>query len=512
MTDNLGGRRLDALLDEACARFAGSPALVDDASTVTYGVLAERARLLSGRLAAAGHRPGRPVLLAVDNRCADLVCQLAAWRNGAVVVPVHRGSPAAAVAETAGRTGAEILLGDPAGTPESWEALLETGRDDWVRRLGAPASGVPAELDAGQALVMFTSGSTGRPKGVVVPHDAFAAKLDAIAAVLPFGSRETTLHVLQLNFAFGQWTSLLTLLTGGTVHLVPRFTAEDVLRRLAARPFDRVAVVPSMIRMILAELDDPAVRRRQAAAAGSPGVWITGGEPLSAGAGRRLRELLPGSGIADVYGLSETSTSDFILTADRYDLDAGTIGRPGPRVTFMIAASDGTPCPEGVTGELWLRTPYLMTGYLDDPEATAATMTDGWFRTGDLARVPPGRDVVELMGRSKHLIVRGGIKISPLEIQARYAEHPRCAGCLAVGMPDDLLNERVHLLFVPRGDTPPDEAELRTWARDRLEPYKVPDRVHIVADLPAGRTGKADTDAARRLVAELLGAAGGGTA
>lgn len=502
--------RLDALLMDACSRFAHRNALVENGRAVTYAELATAAEQVRTELVAVGHQAGEPLIVAVDNRCGDVVAQFAAWLAHAVVVPVHRSSPVAVINAVARRTGARWVLGDPSHRPEEWAGVVSSlgGADAWAQPLVDGESCRPAELDGDQALVIFTSGSTGQPKGVVLSHRAFAGKLSAINSVLPFATGSHTTHILQLNFSFGQWTALLTLVSGGTLRLVRQFDTELLLDRLASGPTDRVAVVPSMLRMLVRALEEPQrgpERLRALSRQDSPRLWIAGGEPLTAGLGRRLRTLLPHACITDVYGLSETSTSDFILPPNLYDGGAGTIGRPSPGVSFQIARADGSECPRGDVGELLIRTPYLMTGYLSDSAKTQATMTGAWLRTGDLARVRMNDGMVELAGRSKQLIVRGGVKVSPLEIEALFAEHPGCADCLAVGLPDPVLGERIHLLVVPRNDKVPDSDALRVWGRSGMERYKVPDRFHIVPELPLGRTGKIDRLQARRIAAEAAG-------
>jgi acyl-CoA synthetase (AMP-forming)/AMP-acid ligase II len=490
--------RLDDLILTACARFPERLAVDDGQDQLTYRNLAGEVLSTTRALSAAGHRAGEPILVAVDNRSGDLVAQLATWSAGGTAIPVHRSTPAQVLLTTARRVGAQLILGDPRHHPAAWSEVAAGTGESWVHAVATTPSPVPAELDRDQALVIFTSGSTGQPKGVVLSHRIFHDKLHAIAKVLPFADGDTAVQVLHLNFSFGQWTSLLTLATGGTLRLVPRFTVDGVLGLLANGPVQRIAVVPSMLRQIATVLERARAWPDKLTAVGSPATWIAGGEPLTAGLGRRLRRILPASGIADVFGLSESATSDFILTPDRYDDEAGTIGRPSPGVEFRVE-----PLPDGGpvgAGELWLRTRYLMTGYLDDPAATAATMTGEWLRTGDLVRHRPD-GLVELIGRAKQLIVRGGAKISPLEVEAAYTAHPDCVGCVAVGIPDEELGQRVHLLFVARDGSRPDEASLREYGRELLDRYKVPERVHFVDALPLGRTGKLDRGAAESLLA-----------
>src|SRR5688500_13309019 len=162
---------------------------------------------------------------------------------------------------------------------------------------------------------------------------------------------------------------------------------------------------------------------------------------------------------------------------------AGCLGRPAPAVRFRT---------EGEDGQLLLSRPFLMNGYLDEPQLQP--IKDGWLATGDLARErDPG--VVEIVGRKKELIYRGGSKIAPLEIEFACSAHPKVAAALAVGRPDERLGQRIHVLVVPRNqENEPDlaPAEVYAFLSNKLEKYKQPDVLYFARELPAGRTGKAD--------------------
>ena len=136
-----------------------------------------------------------------------------------------------------------------------------------------------------------------------------------------------------------------------------------------------------------------------------------------------------------------------------------------------------------------------MAGYLDDPAQSAAAFVDGYFRTGDLATVRSD-GYVQLVGRSKDVVSRGGNKIAPLEIENLFAQHESVFAALAFGVPDQRLGESLHLMIIAR-DRNLSERDLREWAKDRLERFKIPDVFHFVETIPAGRTGKADRGAAR---------------
>ncbi|HJT06024.1 MAG TPA: fatty acid--CoA ligase family protein, partial [Stellaceae bacterium] len=359
----------------------------------------------------------------------------------------------------------------------------------------------PRAILSGAALVVFTSGTTGEPKGVVLSHEGFAGKLAAIDSVLAFTDETRTLLVLQLTFSFGQWVSLLTLVRGGTLVLHEKFDGRRVLATLAEARIDRLGVIPTMLRAMLPILRGPEgpMLLEALGADGIARLFMAGGEPLPYSLGRLYREIVPRLALCDIYGLTETNTSDFILPRDEQDRFPGTIGRPSPGVAFAIHDGEGRAMPAGQAGELVIKTPFIMKGYLDRPDLTAAAFRGEYFRTGDLAEATP-EGVVRLVGRAKELILRAGNKISPIEVERAFLDHPEIAEALATGLPDPLLGEAIHLLVVPVPGASPTAQALRAWASGRLDKYKIPDAVHIGPAIPLGRTGKADRAALKAML------------
>jgi long-chain acyl-CoA synthetase len=300
------------------------------------------------------------------------------------------------------------------------------------------------------------------------------------------------LSQLQLVFIFGLWVSLLTLMKGARLILVPKFTDEAMARGLAEGTV--LAGVPSMFRTLLTYPNVTAPKLRA--------MW-SGGEVLAPALAHALARLAPAA-IHDLYGLTETGSCDFHLGSAGQPQGFGTIGHPTERVTFRIA-HNGAAVAAGETGELQIRTPFGMLGYLDGTALTEASFEDGYFKTGDLARLTAD-GAVALIGRTKDIISRGGNKIAPLEIDNLLAEHPEIAAALCAGVADERLGEVIHAVIVTRAGARLDAAALRDWLLARTERFKVPDVFHFRDALPSGSSGKAD----RRAVAQLASQPGNG--
>jgi len=435
--DNLG-----RLLLKSAAQFADAPALIDARGSLSYRELAAAGSAVAQALRANGLAPDEPVLVPVANEARDLAALAGVWLAGGVAVPVARHAPAPAVEAVRAATGVRFSVTNDAAR------VTETGDRPPPKRA----------LLKGAALIVFTSGSTGRPKGVVLSQRAFAGKLEAIDSVLDFTQRTRALVVLQITFIFGMWVMLLTLLKGGTACLHARFEAAAILAALKEQRISDAAFVPTMLRRFLS-LDETVAG--PLLTGGTLQRILTGGEPFGRELGAHLAQLMPEVQVVDIYGLTETCSSDFFLRAGERAELAGTIGRPGPGVEFRIA--------------------------------------DGYFRTGDLAR-RRGDGAVELAGRIKEVIVRGGAKVSPLELDQALAQHPGVAAALTTGVPDPIMGERIHALIVPRANAGIDEQELRGWIAGRIERFKCPDVYHFAAELPTGRTGKIDRNALREQV------------
>jgi malonyl-CoA/methylmalonyl-CoA synthetase len=436
-------------------------AIADGNRTMTYGEVEAGADREAAKLRRAGLHESEPVLVPVANVAGDIPAFLAVWRAGGVVVPVHRSAPKPVVAALCKQLGNRFVL----------DSEIEQCSSE------PPPS---RTLLADASTIIFTSGSTGVPKGVVLSRARAANKLAMIERMTGWQAGENAFVGLQLTFSFGQWATWLTLLNGGTLHLRGRFDPGEVSAMLASGTIDRFPVVPTMLRVLM----------DLGGALEFGGHILAGGEPLPAALGLQVRGAFPEAGLGDIYGLTETGTSDFFVHPQDYDRYAGTIGHAGEGIEWRL---------DRHSGELQIRSPWRMQGYLDAPDLTEDACVGDWFRTGDLAE----RDdsgALRLVGRIKDLILRAGNKIAPLEVEAVFLGHAGIANALATGVEDPDRGEAIHLAVVPRKGEELVGEDLRAWAGDYLERHKIPDVIHVVEDLPTGSTGKVDRQAMRRLI------------
>lgn len=483
-TGNLG-----ALVAAACRQHHDALAIDAAGTALTYAQLLQTGTAIAARLTSLAVEKNEPVHVRVSNQPHDLAGLLGIWLAGCVAVPVHRTSPEAVSARILDRTQARFAVDVP---------LAFTDAEDAIERIGATPPAPREQLDDA-ALIIFTSGSTGAPKGVVVTHQAFSAKLFSIDAMIHFRAAERTLLLLNITFSFGIWVSLLTLLGGGTIVLPEKFDPALLLAQLREQTIHRVGVVPTMLRALLA-LVPAASRDADAFACPHLRQILTGGEQLSEHLAMQIETLFPNADLINIFGLTETSTCDFFQFPNYRRAKPTSLGLPSSHVEYRVVDELHAPVPPGTIGELQLRSPYLMRGYLDEPQLTAAAFAGTWFRTGDLAIATADGDV-QLMGRQKELIVRGGNKVTPMEIEQAIAMFEGVGAAMAVGAPDEILGERIHALVVPCAGNVVDVAALRAFLCLKLEKYKIPDFFYEADALPIGRTGKADRRELRSMVA-----------
>ncbi len=354
-----------------------------------------------------------------------------AWSTGAAVLPMDHRLP-----EPEARTLLEIAR--------------PTARLD-AKALWREADGVPVDPDV--ALVMATSGSAGRPKLAELTHQALAASIAASARRLDATAADAWVCCLPVAHMGGMLVLLRAVLQDAPVAVHPAFDVEAFEREASAR---FASLVPTQVVRLLDAGADLARLR----------AMVVGGSGLPAGLAGRVRGV--GATMVATYGLTETCGGCV------YD------GVPLDGVELRIGEED----------EILVRGPVLLRGYRGDRSATAATIgPDGWLRTRDAGRLVRGR--LKVLGRLDDVILTGGEKVWPGEVEATLREHPRVAEAAVVGRPDHAWGERVVAFVVPaQGSAPPLARALRVWTADRLARHKVPSEVRVVSSLPRSALGK----------------------
>ncbi|WP_146073686.1 AMP-binding protein, partial [Amycolatopsis sp. CA-126428] len=483
-----------ALLENA-TRFAGKAAFADDHRAVTHGELEARTRRLAGHLAALGVRHGDRVAICLGNRVSTVESYFAVLRAGAVGVPLNPGSAPAELAHPLEDSGAVAVITDAAQAARLRFAphvrLLVTG-DDVPAGAHAydelavtePAVPAPDDLDLDEPAWMFyTSGTTGRPKGVLSTQRNCLWSVASCYVPFPgLSDQDRVLWPLPLFHSLSHIACVLSAtVVGATVRITDGSSTDDVIRLLRAEDSTFLAGVPTTYHHLV------RAARQRGFSAPSLRIGLAGGAVLGAGLRSEFEEIF-GVPLIDAYGSTETCGAITMNPPDGARVD-GSCGRPVPGVGVRVVdPGTGLDVPAGQEGEVWVKGPNVMVGYHNSPEATAAAMRDGWFRTGDLAR----RDdagYFTICGRIKELVIRGGANIHPGEIEAVLRTVDGVADVAVAGAPHETLGE-VPVAYVIPGPSGFEPTTLIERCREQLSAYKVPERILEVAHIPRTASGK----------------------
>ena len=459
-----------------------------DASAVTREVSARAARYRRG-----GVRPGDRVFLHFGNRLEFFAELLALWRVGAVAVPVDGGLTAVEVERLGGlvaprcsvvdeATGAGAVRALPAGVP-----VL-----DATERL-PPADLAPnAARPSADALVLFTSGSSGVPKGVVHTHASLAARWRALREALGLEPYARALCLLPTHFGHGLvCNSLFPWLAGADLFVTPPFRPDLLLRLGALIDEHRISFlssVPAVWRLALRVARPPssgALRRVHC-----------GSAPLPATLWTQVQGWAGTPEVFNTYGLTETGSWVAGTSGGAFTPADGLIGPPWGARLHVTRAADGGRCAPGEIGQVWIESPTLMRGYLGQDELTRRVMVNGRFATGDLGLLDE-RGWLHLRGRERDEINKGGMKISPAEVDAAAEGCPRVAEVCAFAMDDPLYGQNVGLAVSLTDDDEAAVRDLYRWMRERLAEGKLPARWWLLPLIPRSERGKVNRDAVR---------------
>jgi acyl-CoA synthetase (AMP-forming)/AMP-acid ligase II len=498
---------VDDLTSVLAAGRPGDCALItaDEGERTTYSALAARVETLAGRLAGLGVERGSRVALALPNGPEIVELLLAIMFVGAAAAPLNPAYKRDEFAFYLDDIDPRLLV-LPAGRIEpAREAAGGRPVADLIARADAPpdlvvggraalaAATFTAAEDDDIALVLHTSGTTSRPKQVPLLHRNLVASVRSIRAHYALGPGDVSYCVMPLFHVHGLIASVLSALQAGGTAVVPRrFTPNQFWPQSRDLGATWLSAGPTLHHMILDRSDGgpaPATLRfvRSCSSALSPELM-------------RRAEAAYGVPMLEAYGMTEAS----------HQMASNPLP-PAPRLPGSVGVATGTeiavvdrelrPVREGTRGEVVVRGPAVTPGYLANPEANAEAFFDGWFRTGDLGVLEHG--YLRLEGRLKEMILRGGENISPTEVEQVLRRHPAVGDAVCFGVADEKYGELVGAAVTLVGDA--DEAALIAHCREHLAAFKVPERVHVVTEIPRTATGKVQ----RRRVAEHLASGSG---
>ncbi len=482
------GTNLAVLLSDGAQRTPDGVALASSGDVMTYGELDDRVARFAAFLQASGVGMGDRVGVLLPNVPEFAVAYYAVLRAGAVVVPMNTMLTSREVEYHLRDSGAVALVViREAESEQAVAGARQAGVHVIVSIAEAPVPERGADIvqreQADTAVILYTSGTTGRPKGAQLTHSNLLWNAQVTADLFDIGSRDVLLGALPLFHAFGQTCVLnAALRRGAAVALMSRFDAVDALEVVAREAVTIFLGVPTMYVALLAAAGD------RAGAITTLRLCVSGGAALPVEVLRTFEDRF-GARVLEGYGLSETSPVASFNPIHRPG-KPGSIGTAVWGTEMRVADDAGHTVPIGEVGEIIIRGHHVMAGYWNRPEETAAAVdADGWFRTGDLARMDD-EGYFFIVDRKKELIIRGGYNVYPREVEEVVYAHPAVLEAAVFGVPDERLGEEVAVAVAAKEGATIDLGELQRWIRHKVAAYKYPRRFALLDALPKGPSGK----------------------
>lgn len=496
---------------ESAARFKpDAVALVDAAQRVTYAQYAEASRDLAASFLSLGL--GRDDLIAIQlPNCVEFAITVnAAMLAGIPFCQMHHGfrskevrfalefSAARAIVIKHEHFGFDYLamvrelkgglpslqhvfvIGD-SNAPECIDFSAASHRRPSTQEERRLRRARPRSDDICRAA--FTSGTIGDPKAAVHTHNTSNSTARSSARDQRLAAQSAMLLFLPVGLNWGLGCTMQALFAHARLVYMDRFDAQEALRLIERERITHFVTAPASLDA-LADAAERAVYDLT-----SLEVIVTGGASCPPEILRRARLRLPGR-LVEMYGMLESGVQSRTYLDDDPEEVMGTVGRPTLEARVRVVDARGASAATGAVGQVECFGPSVMLGYLNNPEANALAFTpDGWFRTGDLG-VFDERGLLRIVGRTKEMIIRGGANVYPREIEEVLFEHPKVADCAVVSAPHPRLGETITACVVPRAGTTLSFDEMIAFLQSRIARYKLPERLHILEELPRGPTGK----------------------
>jgi len=477
-----------AFIRAAATAHANRRALVDGPRSYSYRQLFAVIDAAAATLRRHGVAPGDAVAMLVDNSDRYVVWYFAVLQLGAMAVPINTKLVEREIAHIVSDSGARLIVVD-AGHAELVGRLAAAGSGALMALASdLPPAGVPAPPPQASVLdqpaaVYYTSGTTGMPKGVVHTHRTFIAGCLQAPSAWQFPRRNFVSLAVTPLFHIAAHTLFFPVLYAGGTLIIATFKPAEVFDLLRQEDVTSFFGVPSIL-LIMAQ-------RARELGVDFPGVEVVqfGAAPMPMEKLNEVQELFPNAQLIHGMGQTESCGTLVSLPGALALAKIGSVGIPLPATEIAIFDDKDNPVPANTVGELVGRSPSVMVGYLNRPDASAETLKGGWLHTGDLGYLDED-GFLFLVDRKKDMIIRGGQNIYSNEVEQVLAGHPALAEVAVIGMPSPILGEEVCAFVVAKPGQPTDAVSVQDFCRPLLAGYKIPVAVHFIAALPRNATGK----------------------
>jgi fatty-acyl-CoA synthase len=503
---------IGANLARTIERFGDQEALVSCAqgTRYTYAELGEAVDELARGLMATGLEPGERVGIWSPNCAEWTLVQYATAKLGVILVNINPAYRTSELGYALGQSGCRMLISAPEFKTSDYRAMVAEVRDelpdmqsviflggeDWSALLARASEVSDSELRerAGSLRpedpinLQYTSGTTGFPKGATLNHRNILNNGFFIGEALRYDERDRVCIPVPFYHCFGMVIGNLACTTHGSVMVIPApaFEPEATLAAVAEESCTSLYGVPTMF---IAELEHPRFGEYDLS---SLRTGVMAGSPCPVEVMRRVIDRMHMREVAICYGMTETSpVSTQTAHDDPLEKRVASVGRVQPHLEIkLVDPVAGRTVERGESGELCTRGYSVMTGYWNDPDRTSEAIdADGWMHTGDLATMDD-EGYVNIVGRSKDMVIRGGENVYPREVEEFLYSHPDVADVQVVGVPDSRFGEELVAWVIPRAGASVDPEQVREFCRGKIAHYKIPRYVRTVDEFPMTVTGK----------------------
>jgi feruloyl-CoA synthase len=485
------------LIDQNAARFPEKTALSTMETALTFQQVKEKSERAAACFQKLGIRKGDPVAIMSQNTFDFVFSFFGILKAGGIAVPVNHKLTSKEVDFILENSGALLFLFD--GTLNEVAQNLKTD----IRKisLDTPAENsaffsdamekapgfTPEKIqDEDLAQILYTSGTTGSPKGCMHTHKSVVSAGITGAKALDLDDTDIMLIAMPIwhSSPLNNWFMGITSVGGTTVLLReyhPLHFLEAIEKKSCTAYFGAPISYLLPLQMIPNFTDFNLSSMK---------AWVYGGGPIAPETVKKLKNSYRSDKFYQVYGMTEAGPTGTVLRPEDHENHAGSIGKKAlPGAQMKVMKDETTPAGPGETGEIWLKADSMMTGYLHNEQATREAFYDGWYRTGDMARIDAD-GFLFIVDRIKDMIVTGGENVYSKEVEDRIMEHPGVAEAAVIGTPHPDWGETVHAMIVPVKDQELTEDELKNFLADRLAKFKIPKKFNFVDELPHTPTGK----------------------